>query len=301
MNCDLCYGVPMKTLLTPPLLCLFLLFGLNSAFSSEVKILSWNIYQIPKPFLWTKQGIRAKAIGEDLKKTDFDIIFFQEAFAPSVRKKIYDRIGETYPYESGTFKKKKFGTILNSGLWAVSRYPVKALEHIYYPTCKGMDCFATKGALLVEVTLPNKKIQVLGTHLQANDDDGRAEIRAHQLEMIKNLLDKHQKAGVEQIILGDLNIDFYTSTHYSELLNLLNALDCELTGDFIYSAGEITNSYSAKKKKRELLDYVLIRDAASTGAYFKHKILYKRVINHKGKDLDLSDHYGVEAVIEIPD
>src|SRR5687768_14558396 len=52
----------------------------------NLKILSWNIYMLPKIVVQKHKRNRAYAIVEELKKSDFDIIIFQEAFFPASRE-----------------------------------------------------------------------------------------------------------------------------------------------------------------------------------------------------------------------
>jgi endonuclease/exonuclease/phosphatase family metal-dependent hydrolase len=271
----------------------------SMAHAESLKILSWNIYMIPKPILWTSQFDRAEVIGDLLTQEDHDVIFFQEAFSAGARKRIWNKIKSTHPYESGVFKKKKFLTVLNSGLWVVSKYPITVLDHVYFDRSMHSDKFATKGSLMVEVQLPNRKVQIVGTHLQAWFGAPEDSIRYSQLSLIRQMMDEFRSPGVDQVILGDLNFDDYRS-EYSEGINrILDTHSIELTGPIRFSAGDLSNSHTKPDNHAELLDYILLRNDSSTGSKIKNKMLRKRTMTKKGKLLDLSDHYGIEAEIEF--
>ena len=267
--------------------------------AKSLKILSWNIYMIPKPILWSHQLDRADEIGNQLAQSDYDVIFFQEAFTPATRKKIWKKLKDKFPHESGTFKRRKFLTVLNSGLWAMSRYPLTVLDHVYFDECTGTDCLATKGSLLIELQLPHRKIQIAGTHTQAWPGIKQDNIRYSQLTQMRDLMDEFREPGVDQVILGDLNFDD-KKPHYGQAINdLLSTVTSPLTGAIQFSAGEATNIHTTGKDHPELLDYLLLRNDSSTGSKIKNKMLRKLTMERKGKPYDLSDHYGIEAEIEF--
>ena len=66
----------------------------------QLKILSWNIKMLPTPYGWLLQRQeRADNIIQFIKELDlYDIIFFQEAFSGSIRRKIYSELESIYPY-----------------------------------------------------------------------------------------------------------------------------------------------------------------------------------------------------------
>ena len=72
----------------------------NISPDNQLKILSWNIKMLPAPYGWfLKPYKRAENIIQSLKESDeYDIIFFQEAFSGSIRRKIYSELESIYPY-----------------------------------------------------------------------------------------------------------------------------------------------------------------------------------------------------------
>ena len=68
---------------------------------NKLKILSWNIKMLPGPFGWfLNRKERAEKIVQFLNNSnEYDIIFFQEAFSGSIRRKIYVGLQNIYLYE----------------------------------------------------------------------------------------------------------------------------------------------------------------------------------------------------------
>ena len=100
---------------------------------NQLKILSWNIKMFPAPYGWLfKPYKRAANIIQVLKESDgYDIIFFQEAFSGSIRRKIYAKLQNIYPHEVEPDDQTAFYKT-NSGLWVISRLPITLKNHISF-------------------------------------------------------------------------------------------------------------------------------------------------------------------------
>ena len=254
----------------------------------NLKILSWNIYMLPPIVAMTGRRERAHAIVEQLKNSDFDVIVFQEAFHHAVRNIISNGLKEIFPYHYGPANAGGFSIKISSGVWVLSRTPLKVLNTTKFTNCHGIDCWARKGAMLLEGEFNGKKIQLLGTHLQA---DGFDEIRLKQMDQIyEELLATYKQDGVPQIICGDMNTEEEMTRHYCEMLECLDAQDGDISSiekcSYDGVNNEIAQSFGAKKKMN--YDYILVRN---NGLKIKS---VKRFVNilKKGKK-HLSDHYGV--------
>lgn len=73
---------------------------------------------LPKPIKNSKQKQRSHAIADLLLKSDYDIIFLQEAFSPYFRRIVKNAIEVKYPYYKRL--KKKFGL-----------YPIMGQGHVF--------------------------------------------------------------------------------------------------------------------------------------------------------------------------
>lgn len=283
----------------------------------ELKILSWNIYMLPILIRRSGQVKRAEIIAEQLKSSEYDVIVFQEAFNHKARKKMWSIIKEAFPYQAGPLNNAdKPIANLNGGIWIVSKQPLNVLGEIEFNDCKGLDCVALKGAMLVEVTKGDRTYQVMGTHLQADEGESRDLIRKKQCEQIRDeLLAPNAKDHVPQILCGDFNISSNNQERYNELLGILacsnDDVSCEaLTA--ITNTGDLTETeFTYDWQNNDLvpgeyevttLDYILVRKPKK----FKPFEGIKRTIKvftsswSSGKlknKRNLSDHHAVEITL----
>lgn len=264
---------------------------------NNLKILSWNIYMLPKIVPIPGKRDRSKAIVEELKNSDYDIIVFQEAFLPAARKIIGEGLQHVFPYQIGPANDKG-GVKTNSGVWVISKIPLNVVGTIEYNDCAGVDCYARKGAILLSGVWQGKEFQVLGTHLQA---DKEHEVRMKQMDQIfVELLSKFRKEDVPQLICGDLNTEQEIKANYCAMLECLDAEDGETDGIEQSTYNGYTNrlAESVWKKDKTTLDYVLLRKNGAKANIVKRNV---NVLTHpwkRGKK-DLSDHYGVLCEVKF--
>jgi sphingomyelin phosphodiesterase len=293
----------MKTLATLFLILTLTFFSWNAsaqttekevASATEVKeekdnlnILSWNIYMLPKIMVQRGKRERAYAIVEELKKSNFDIIVFQEAFLPKAREIIRNGLKGIYNYEFGPAISTP-SILTNSGVWILSKVKMKPIDEVRFKDCATWDCYARKGAMLLEGEWQGKTFQLLGTHLQA---DNYTEVREKQMDQIYlELLGKYRRDDVPQIICGDLNTEKEMKSHYCQMLSCLDAEDGDFEGieKATYDGvnNELAQSFGAKTKTT--YDYILVRNNGN-----KVRSVNRFVsVMKKGKK-HLSDHYGV--------
>lgn len=260
------------------------------ALSSDVKLLSWNVYMLPKPIKSSFQKERDKAIPEILKGSDYDIMFFQEAFTGGFRKQMIKELSAEYPHHYYLKRAGNLFTVFGSGVFVMSRYPFKILDQIRYKKCSGADCYATKGTFIAEVTFPSgKTVQFAPTHLNSQRENGV--IRATQLLEIKELFKRHAKPGVAQVLLGDLNIDG-GAPEFFEALETLQMSPTALTGPIKTTSARVNDCFKTPKTAH-WLDHVWV-----SREHFGLQSTLQVVPTEseiKGKLCPLSDHHAVEA------
>ena len=269
-----------------------------------ISILSWNVYMLPPPFFRTQQVPRCKAIIEFLNNSSYEVLVLQEVFYERVRQKLINGLGGCYPYHYGPCGTDKF-LRQDGGVMIFSKYPIETSQQIAFrDKCKGGDCLSDKGALLAEVRKNRKKIQIVGTHLQSMDDTVAQGIRVRQYEKIKHfLLRPFQKHGVPQVIVGDLNTCKVTQKpFYKRMLDIFDAEDSHKSKkeEFTYDGDSNEIVKKAYPKYRRFFDYVLFR--RNPEKHFKVRDFVVRLFRKRGIDpnhnLELSDHFAVEAIIE---
>jgi len=267
--------------------------------ASTLKLLTWNLFMIPKPINFSLQQTRVPLISEALLKRNDDVLLFQETFSGLARRKLIHNLKKTYPYQArlkGTFLR------LNSGLLILSKFPLKVLDKLHFKDCTNSDCFSAKGVILVEINHPDgKKIQIATTHLQAWNNQKSRDVRAKQFSEIRDLLDRFAEPTKAQILAGDLNIDgLLPHLEYNSTLSLLDMESIQLMGDI-----KVTNGFNVACYKTpggepmgEWLDHVFIKKH-ETPASVVSKTVVPLSGMIKNEICPLSDHYAVEAVIHF--
>jgi endonuclease/exonuclease/phosphatase family metal-dependent hydrolase len=265
---------------------------------SDMKVLTWNIYMLPHSNLVNSNHRRARGLAQELSRSDYTIIVFQEAFDPGARKIIREVLKKNFPFFYGPANNSKWYSIhTSSGLWIASRIPLQEKTTIRYTGARGFDRFANKGAILLEGTWKGQPFQLVATHIQS--DDYPWMVREKQIDDLhRYLLVPYLKPGVPQIICGDFNTDKAETQHYQELLSVTGADDGTLEGNDIYSFSSPGNEITRNKNERpRLIDYILTRNSQ-----FIESITRKiRIFQHQWKEnfKTLSDHNAVEATIRF--
>lgn len=265
----------------------------------KIKIMTWNVFMIPKPVNWTYQQERAKIIADKLAESDYDIMFFQETFSQAARKKILRGLAKTHPYTAEP-NGRKFGTLQSSGLLIASKYPMQTLDQTVFKNCTNSDCLARKSAILVEVTLPSsKKAHFVNTHMQAWNDPKAIVVRKKQLTDIKALMARNKKEGVPQFLVGDLNVDGLKEEEFRSSLELLGMEASPLEGDIQSTNGFKVPCYKVPggDSNGEWLDHLWYRPIEGA------KVISTKVVKMNGKIkrgyCPLSDHHAVESTINL--
>jgi len=262
----------------------------------ELKILSWNMYMLPRFALHTGKRKRAREIAKVLPAENYDIIVFQEAFHGDARRILKRKWKKLYPVRIGPANRNWWWLKTNSGVWIMSKIPLKQLKQIKYKDCHGfIDCFANKGALLVEGEFEGQKFQLLGTHIQAGGPDS---IKQKQYEAIRALTDQYKEDGVPQLLVGDFNKGKDNGDSYYKMLSTLDVKDYEPDGELKFTAGS-DNDFRQGGDDR-LIDFIFYRP---NGVVPKKMIRNVRrfqseVPCFKGMS-DLSDHYAMEVILKF--
>lgn len=272
----------------------------NTSKATEIKLLSWNIFMIPKPFNFTKQTERTPLIANHLKTLNADIVVLQECFSENVRNYFKENLKEIYPYMVELGKSKKFYQFLTSGLFILSKYPIKTLAEIFYKDCNTTDCFGSKGFILTEIKISDNSILQLGaTHLQAWDTDESKATRLSQINQMNDTLKTFKHDNVPQILAGDFNVDLNTEER-SKLFSILNVFDPVTDNKINYTSGEPNACFHVPGKggAKKWIDYVLTVKG-NKNATIKSTEVKQLQGAIKSKNCDLSDHFAIESRIAL--
>ncbi len=261
-----------------------------------LKILTWNIYMLPH-CSWLKGNCkRAAEIAKKLKSTDYDIIVFEEAFDFRARGILRKQLKAEFPYMYGPANLSLFSIRTSSGIWVMSKIPLKKIHEIEYQNRYGIDAMARKGAVMFQGEWKGQDFQLVGTHLQADSPD---DVRREQCREISlTLLQKYSRNNVPQFVCGDFNIEMQDSANYQFMLKTLDVQNGDMDGDIHTSFDEIDNKLAKRLNgKKWLIDYILVRNSQLIQNIHRKVSIFQG--NNKNTAIDLSDHYAIEAIIDF--
>ena len=267
--------------------------------SAELKVLSWNIFMLPRMIKRTGQMDRAPHIADQLNASDYDVLVFQEAFDKKTRTLLAEQFKEEFPYQWGPAYPKGGFLKTNSGIWFVSRLPIQFVDQMEFNDCAGIDCRGRKGAVLIEVEKDGITYQVMGTHLDSQPMERDALVRIKQYEQIyAEIVKENEKPGVPQVLCGDYNTRLQEPHYYKTMLTKLDAKDGPYLGDEQITYNGFCNDLIGDSQCMEVLDYIFVRKNNVPFKEIKREIKVFQADWHKrGKKKDLSDHYAIEIVL----
>jgi endonuclease/exonuclease/phosphatase family metal-dependent hydrolase len=276
----------------------FVFSGTLNAKETKLHILSWNIKMLPRQYnivIKHHPLKRIKLISEQILSDSIDIVCFQELFDTKVNKRMKAELSKQFPYVVGPANEARSIFRLSSGVIFFSRYPIRKLETVEFSDCQEEDCVARKGALLIEAEVDGKKIQLLGTHMNAA---GGEDVKIKQLVQIRTLIEKHSKSGIPQLICGDFNIKKTNGKLYQMMLDFFKANDGPILGAFQHTFDPKNNDMCAKEKEEpQLIDFIFFRSNETREAKESSREIrcYRKDWGKKNKDL--SDHFAL--LIEV--
>lgn len=281
---------------------LLLLSLLLVAFQVEAapfKILSWNVFMLPKPIKFSLQQQRSLKIARELKNLDHDVLGLQEAFWGEFRGNIKRKLEQQFPHRLHLGRSSHPQKVMSSGLYILSRKPFDVLGFRYFSNCAGADCFAAKGVVLVRFQHEGKPLQVAFTHMQAGSGAVSQRIRARQLSLIKDLFDQFAEPGIPQVLMGDLNIDALTGKEAPLALNYLEMSSTPLTGKIGSSLSTLTSCFGVDDNQSpKLIDHFWTKSHSSGVLVAKNELFVIRD-NFRGRHCDLSDHLPLTVWLDL--
>jgi len=204
---------------------------------AEITVLTYNVKGLPWPFA-TGRATALREIGRELARMRLegrspDVVLIQEGFrweiADLVRASGYrywaqgprlgaaklSRVtGEGPRWRSVRYplKGEGWGKFTGSGLHVLSDLPVSRVEGAVYRHCAGFDCLASKGVMLVRLSLPGgEEVEVVNTHLNSRGRSGvpaKRTLRAHngQTDEFLQFLAERHAPDLPLLIGGDFNV-----------------------------------------------------------------------------------------------
>lgn len=299
----------------------------------EIRLLTYNLAMLPF-FTGIAKEERAKAfINEILGHRHYDILCLQEIFDEKIREQLKNDLKDKYPY---MVEKSSDHEILNinSGMFFASKFPI--LRHTYrefYAKSSGTwDAVVDKGLFIACLELgagDNRQIlHIYNAHLQSTESEYKT--REKQLSQVRTFIEKalitekenNKKSKVSAVLLGDFNVVGDKRDEYKRMMSLLGyptdlyrKLNTDAEG-YTWNSKENLFLIHHDEDDRDMqrLDYIFTFNSIPyaddnreteeiNGIECRSCDLFipkKSGIPDLPDECDLSDHYGVEAVIEIP-
>ncbi len=192
-----------------------------------MKILSYNIACMPRIInFFGKPCDRIDRLNIYIYKQRPDIFCLQEVFSSGTLKSINDYFKEKYYIYSynDTY------ISLDSGLLIASKYPIfKKKAHIFKHSY-GEDKLSSKGVLVVDIIINNKRYSILNTHLNADPIFGFKKkannVREKQINQLRSIIRQKKRNDINNI--------------YDEWPKPVNVIERRLKSKF----GNIRNAYT---------------------------------------------------------
>jgi endonuclease/exonuclease/phosphatase family metal-dependent hydrolase len=233
---------------------------------------------------------RMAAIGEVLRQRPYDVVCLQEVMSPASAR-LLARLAAAYPHRlySGA-------ALVKGGLVLLSRWPIERGRFVQYPFTRPVrpELLMRKGAQVTVLATPAGRVAVLNTHLSANrDDDWSAQNRYSavaraELASLGAAL-AALPARLPAVVTGDLNLP-----RNSALL----AGFCAEAGLRDAMAGDTRPTYRPTPGWPDppAFDHVLLRGMT---AECRLTLEDDTVTLGDGREVYLSDHFGVEADLRV--
>lgn len=311
--------------------------------SNSLQVMTFNIMQLG--FQDWDQNNRLQHTPNAIRQLNSlpDVIVFNEAFTNDSYSFITSHLADLYPYSTGVVGQDCSGSgwdsfkgncsssavTIRGGVFIISRHPIKEKHaYVYHKShSKTWDYWANKGAAFVKIYKNGAAFNIIGTHLQADEDDApdAHDYRMAQLrEMntwIKNDINIPSDESV--IIAGDLNVEFSKKQHVNDMVIachcLLNYTANPNYGSFssstnwVAKANAYSNSFSLSYN--DTLDYVMAHQGYRQPNYANMAVIklkstsnwywgylygnWGNGIHSNGYYNDLSDHYPVVATFNF--
>jgi endonuclease/exonuclease/phosphatase family metal-dependent hydrolase len=236
---------------------------------------------------------RIKTLGISLNKKDIDIINLQEVFTYYhlclLRRKMIN-----FPY--CVFEGFIFGP--KGGLVTFSKIPIQKSSFVSYPNPKIVKrMFLGKGMLINKIE--NSAIYVLNTHLTANRDNDWSKTNRFypthisQIERLKKVIENINSFKF-LIVSGDFNIS-KNSDLYKKVINKMQLEDVFEE----YNFPTFHQEFMSKGEKSNRIDYILIKTKKRWSSTSKGHLFTKAQIARNINKGFLSDHIGLQALLNL--
>ena len=169
---------------------------------TRLRVLLYNVWNLPSYLTDGNSRARAFKIAEHLAAGDYDVIVLNEAFLN--KDALVSQLAESHPYRERLGR--QWYTAFDSGLLVLSRHPIVRSAAEHYALRRGVDFWAAKGVAFVCVWTPSGLVNVYGTHMQAGAAPSHQRARMSQSEQLAAFILRTAEPGRPIIACGDMNM-----------------------------------------------------------------------------------------------
>jgi endonuclease/exonuclease/phosphatase family metal-dependent hydrolase len=285
---------------------LWTLMMMTTVYANPLKVFTYNAFMLPWYASNSSQNERAKLIADYLLKEDFDVICLQEVFTRKSYKIITRKLNDKY-YNTGR-PYRKWYKFVNSGLVIYSKYPIVDQRFYRYRGLKHADGLSSKGILAVTLEIDkdnDKYVQLINTHLQAQQGKKYERIRKRNYQLIKDkIINGYHNKDYPLILTGDYNIDQHDTDEFKPFEESLALYPLEFNSELQYTVDSTINTlhgpHSDGSDNLQVLDYVFLLPGNTNAWQVENQILDPQGrYGRKGKIGSLSDHQPVLSIIDL--
>jgi len=250
----------------------------------RLKLVTYNIWGLPSWMTGARRG-RYPQIAHELERLQPDLILLQEAWTGAARKAAPTNTPWAVARAAGqhTFFQQ-------NGLMVLSKFPILGGEFYPFSRAAYPDRFVNKGALKVTIQLPGGEVlNVWNVHMQ---DKGSADLRLSQVRELVAHVQTAEDGQVADLVGGDFNCT-PDSGLWREMVNSLGPTVQQLAGTEPFVTWD---GLSEKPGSGVTIDHIFIR-ARTT--FQDLRASQHVVFTAASKAQRLSDHFGVEAVVNL--
>tara|TARA_B110000285_G_C15027085_1_gene564726 strand:+ start:197 stop:1057 length:861 start_codon:yes stop_codon:yes gene_type:complete len=261
----------------------------------SLKIVSWNVFLRPAILNDNQMG-RVNNISKYLLSTEADVLVLQEVFHKKARKSLLKKLASSYRFQSKIGKRNFFG--VSSGVVILSKYKITEEHQLAFKKAKGSDKMAKKGAISTIIQFFNKRIQIIGTHLQSGSGLERKNIRKSQIKQLKSLEDT---TTLTSLYVGDFNIE-NASEPYEEMMLILGCVNNEINGENKTTSNFSDQELFPTEGKSKWIDFILLkkwRAKSKKKVRFKNSKIECPKFMKGGRYSRLSDHNLIHSSLII--
>lgn len=257
---------------------------------TEVRLLTFNT------LMRDDVPARLGALGPVLDRAGYDIVCLQEVLHRGSARLLGRVAGAGYPHRAA-----KGAVLLAGGLLLMSRWPIRRHRFARFPITGPLrtEQIMRKGAQLAVVETPGGPLVVVNTHLSANRDDDWSEgnrftrVIRGELQHLSRLLMAYEP-GLPAVVAGDFNVprDSAAFVEFAAAAGLRDVL-----------AGDPSTTFRPTPRwpSPPALDQVLVREPADRPVAARARVVLRDAVRvADGRELFLSDHYGIEASLSFP-